>query len=135
MLLSACAIEPERIGRLEKRDLLSTTTDTFEIKKGYERWTYEILRVVKPTLKDGEKISGIRFGVLDGVDVYVSSSRHLIQGGRTLRMVHDGKQWKIGEGLQLMWRSGPNQALQPTRMLVTFRACARPAPSTRVADL
>jgi len=29
----------------------------------------------------------------------------------------------------------PNQALQPTRMLVTFRACARPAPSTRVADL
>ena len=30
---------------------------------------------------------------------------------------------------------GANQALQPTRMLVTFRACARPAPSTRVADL
>jgi hypothetical protein len=29
----------------------------------------------------------------------------------------------------------PNQALQPTRMLVTFRAYARPAPSTRVADL
>ena len=29
----------------------------------------------------------------------------------------------------------PNQALQPTRMLVTFRADARPAPSTRVADL
>jgi hypothetical protein len=29
----------------------------------------------------------------------------------------------------------PNQALQPTRMLVTFRALARPAPSTRVADL
>ena len=29
----------------------------------------------------------------------------------------------------------PNQSLQPTRMLVTFRACARPAPSTRVADL
>ena len=28
-----------------------------------------------------------------------------------------------------------NQALQPTRMLVTFRAFARPAPSTRVADL
>jgi hypothetical protein len=28
-----------------------------------------------------------------------------------------------------------NQALQPTRMLVTFRAYARPAPSTRVADL
>jgi len=27
----------------------------------------------------------------------------------------------------------PNQALQPTRMLVTFRAYARPAPSTRVA--
>ena len=29
----------------------------------------------------------------------------------------------------------PNQALQPTRMLVTCRADARPAPSTRVADL
>ena len=29
----------------------------------------------------------------------------------------------------------PNQALQPTRMLVTFRAYAQPAPSTRVADL
>jgi hypothetical protein len=29
----------------------------------------------------------------------------------------------------------PNQALQPTRMLVTFCACAQPAPSTRVADL
>ena len=29
----------------------------------------------------------------------------------------------------------PNQALQPTRVLVTFRAYARPAPSTRVADL
>ena len=29
----------------------------------------------------------------------------------------------------------PNQALQPTRMLVTVRAYARPAPSTRVADL
>jgi len=29
----------------------------------------------------------------------------------------------------------PNQALQPTRMLVTVRADARPAPSTRVADL
>ena len=28
-----------------------------------------------------------------------------------------------------------NQALQPTRMLVTVRADARPAPSTRVADL
>ena len=30
---------------------------------------------------------------------------------------------------------GPNQALQPTRMLVTFHAYAWPAPSTRVADL
>ena len=30
---------------------------------------------------------------------------------------------------------GPNQALQPTRMLVTFCAYAQPAPSTRVADL
>jgi len=29
----------------------------------------------------------------------------------------------------------PNQALQPTRMLVTVRAYARLAPSTRVADL
>ena len=29
----------------------------------------------------------------------------------------------------------PNQALQPTRMLVTFCAYAQPAPSTRVADL
>ena len=29
----------------------------------------------------------------------------------------------------------PNQALQPTRMLVTIRAYARLAPSTRVADL
>ena len=29
----------------------------------------------------------------------------------------------------------PNQALQPTRMLVTFHAYAWPAPSTRVADL
>jgi hypothetical protein len=29
----------------------------------------------------------------------------------------------------------PNQTLQPTRMLVTCRADARPAPSTRVADL
>jgi hypothetical protein len=29
----------------------------------------------------------------------------------------------------------PNQAMQPRRMLVTFRACARPAPSTRLADL
>ena len=29
----------------------------------------------------------------------------------------------------------PNQALQPTRMLVTFCADAQPAPSTRVADL
>ena len=29
----------------------------------------------------------------------------------------------------------PNQALQPTRMLVTFHAFAWPAPSTRVADL
>ena len=28
-----------------------------------------------------------------------------------------------------------NQALQPTRMLVTFCAYAQPAPSTRVADL
>ena len=32
-------------------------------------------------------------------------------------------------------RERPNQALQPTRMLVTVRADARPAPSTRVADL
>ena len=32
-------------------------------------------------------------------------------------------------------RKTPNQALQPTRMLVTFRAYARPVPSTRVADL
>ena len=29
----------------------------------------------------------------------------------------------------------PNQALQPTRMLVTFCAYAQLAPSTRVADL
>ena len=29
----------------------------------------------------------------------------------------------------------PNQSLQPTHMLVTFRADARPAPSIRVADL
>ena len=33
------------------------------------------------------------------------------------------------------YRSWPNQALQPTRMLVTIRAYARLAPSTRVADL
>ena len=32
-------------------------------------------------------------------------------------------------------RKQPNQALQPTRMLVTFCAYAQPAPSTRVADL
>ena len=32
-------------------------------------------------------------------------------------------------------REEPNQALQPTRMLVTIRADARLAPSTRVADL
>ena len=35
----------------------------------------------------------------------------------------------------IVGRQKPNQALQPTRMLVTFRAYARPAPSTRVADL
>ena len=29
----------------------------------------------------------------------------------------------------------PNQSLEPTRMLVTVRADARPAPSTRVAHL
>jgi len=32
-------------------------------------------------------------------------------------------------------RSGPNQSLQPTHMLVTDRAFARSAPSIRVADL
>ena len=35
--------------------------------------------------------------------------------------------------MRFVYRSRPNQALQPTRMLVTFRAYARPAPSTRVA--
>ncbi len=29
----------------------------------------------------------------------------------------------------------PNEALEPTRMLVTVRAYARPAPSTRAAQL
>jgi len=37
--------------------------------------------------------------------------------------------------LDFVYRSVPNQALQPTRMLVTIRAYARLAPSTRVADL
>ena len=38
-------------------------------------------------------------------------------------------------GIYTFWRRTPNQALQPTRMLVTFCAFAQPAPSTRVADL
>jgi hypothetical protein len=29
----------------------------------------------------------------------------------------------------------PNQALEPTPIAVTFRACARPAPATGVAHL
>ena len=32
-------------------------------------------------------------------------------------------------------KNEPNKAMQPSRMLVTFRAYARPAPSTRLADL
>ena len=47
---------------------------------------------------------------------------------RLLQIYKD--EWIILEAMK-----GPNQALQPTRMLVTFRAYARPAPSTRVADL
>jgi len=37
--------------------------------------------------------------------------------------------------IAIMTGKEPNQALQPTRMLVTDRADARSAPSTRVADL
>ena len=37
--------------------------------------------------------------------------------------------------LRRLGEEEPNQALQPTRMLVTFCAYAQPAPSTRVADL
>jgi hypothetical protein len=39
------------------------------------------------------------------------------------------------KGLIAGLKKRPNQALQPTRMLVTDRADARSAPSTRVADL
>ena len=38
-------------------------------------------------------------------------------------------------GMDASQYQAPNQALQPTRMLVTIRAYARLAPSTRVADL
>ena len=37
--------------------------------------------------------------------------------------------------MKFIYRSRPNQALQPTHMLVTVRADARPVPSIRVADL
>src|SRR5690606_23090339 len=49
-----------------------------------------------------------------------------------------------GESVALSWvflrrgvsmKKRPNQALQPTRVLVSFCADAQPAPSTRVADL
>ena len=38
-------------------------------------------------------------------------------------------------GGRLPMKKQANQALQPTRMLVTFYAYAQPAPSTHVADL
>ena len=41
----------------------------------------------------------------------------------------------VRDRLVLLSREEPNQALQPTRMLVTIRAYARLAPSIRVADL
>jgi len=37
--------------------------------------------------------------------------------------------------MNLNTKNSPNKAMQPRRMLVTFRAYARPAPSTRLADL
>ena len=49
-----------------------------------------------------------------------------------LRFVPAPSPAKMHPGLS---RRRPNQALQPTRMLVTFCAFAQPAPSTRVADL
>ena len=54
----------------------------------------------------------------------------------TLFQMNERLRTRCGAALMtFVCRSRPNQALQPTRMLVTDRADARSAPSTRVADL
>jgi len=57
---------------------------------------------------------------------------------RHVRVRHTPTLWPLRAVTTLsrqMTPERPNQALQPTRMLVTFCAYAQPAPSTRVADL
>ena len=63
----------------------------------------------------------------------VSGSR---LSGRTSTLTHSlPSRSATSSGDYTFVRPTPNQALQPTRMLVTFCAYAQPAPSTRVADL
>ena len=86
-----------------------------------------LARSVRRTMRAGEPGFGSRLpGRTSALSRSLSSSRATSSGKRSFSSL-----------ASLTMRSGrtPNQALQPTRMLVTFRAYARPAPSTRVADL
>ena len=102
------------------RDWLAMRTSGWE-----QHVTSEAPRVLVTLRKDGASVStmnltpaGLRVG---GLYRELSAEEHQMLHLLLTAFVHERKE--------------ANQALQPTRMLVTFRADARPAPSTRVADL
>ena len=95
--------------------------------------TIDGVRLTESSLRDSSRDP---HEVLHGT-WHLSGERIVLESGdkryeATVRRLRAG--WCIvWDGVE--YYKKPNQALQPTRMLVTFRACARPAPSTRVADL
>jgi hypothetical protein len=135
----------------------SVFSDPIEVAEGM----FESLLKAETTIDDVERILGepqISGGITDVTDDGLPIDRSRFDYVLTLRSASSRRVvfvsfWFIEKQLEAVFvrdpkslrnleqlfprnvARKPNQALQPTRMLVTFRAYARPAPSTRVADL